>query len=335
MKRCATALGLLVTALTGCDELANSPASSTTPPQVRVLAGETRDYLQWPFPADSIWNMSLHTNANYSSAGIQAANQFGFAADEDTLILTPNAPLKTVYVNTAGWDASKTRCGTINYALKNFGGTQVPVPDNFSTDPGYGGTTPNQSAAILMPDGVTVKQTQPLHVCGNGGTVTSGGDANGAWEYPDDNLKTGDGIGGAHGGPRMSSIGGTIRVGELRPGSTLKHALKLQIDGKFLKYNDDGRAVTVGPAWPPTATRVGTTPAQTRKWKSGRWSRSHRVSTDKSRSFVELQVADRPVPRSLIHLREAHEAGGRGFEAQLGDWRSGGARHNRPALAIH
>jgi hypothetical protein len=250
MKRWHTTglVTLMAIAVAACNTTPSANVSDTT--RVRALAGETRDPLQWPFPANSIWNMPIHNNASYANANIGAPGQWGFASDEDVLILTPNAPLKTVYVNTAGWDASKTRCGTIDYSKQVFGGTKVPVPDNFSTDPGYSGTTPNQSAAILMPDGVTVKQTQPLHVCGNGGTVTSGGDANGAWEYPDDNLKTGDGIGGAHGGPRMSSIGGTIRVGELRPGSTLRHALKLQIDGKYLKYNDDG---TRGYRWPATA----------------------------------------------------------------------------------
>ena len=42
----------------------------------------------------------------------------------------------------------------------------------------------------------------------------------------------GDGIQGAHGGSMLSSIGGTIRLGELRPNSgPMRHALKINIYG--------------------------------------------------------------------------------------------------------
>ena len=245
MKRIFIALlGILAVALGACQ----SAAPSSNPIQTR--AGETRDYLKWPFPAGSIWNLALHNNAQYVDAPIQPSSQYGLAPDENVLILRPSAPLKTVYVTTAGWDFNKTRCGSIDFSKQAFSGTQVPIPDDFRTDPGYLGVTPNQSAAILMPDGVTIKQSQPLHVCGYGGTVVVGGDANGAWQYPDDNLKTGDGILGAHGGPRMSSIGGTIRVGELRPGTSFRHALTIQIDGKYLAKNNDG---SKGYRWPATA----------------------------------------------------------------------------------
>ena len=253
MKRIFIALlGILASVLGACQSAATSSntSSNTSNNPIQTRAGETRDYLKWPFPAGSIWNLALHNNAQYVDAPIQPSSQYGLAPDENVLILRPSAPLKTVYVTTAGWDFNKTRCGSIDFSKQAFSGTQVPIPDDFRTDPGYLGVTPNQSAAILMPDGVTIKQSQPLHVCGYGGTVVAGGDANGAWQYPDDNLKTGDGILGAHGGPRMSSIGGTIRVGELRPGTSFRHALTIQIDGKYLAKNNDG---SKGYRWPATA----------------------------------------------------------------------------------
>jgi len=48
-----------------------------------------------------------------------------------------------------------------------------------------------------------------------------------AWEY---NLKTGDGRLGAHGGSSLATLGGTIRLGELRPGTQMRHALKVNVD---------------------------------------------------------------------------------------------------------
>ena len=40
----------------------------------------------------------------------------------------------------------------------------------------------------------------------------------------------GDGIGGAHGGSGLSSIGGSIRLGELLPGAPpIPHALKIEL----------------------------------------------------------------------------------------------------------
>ena len=79
----------------------------------------------------------------------------------------------------------------------------------------------NNSAAILAADGRTLYQVQPFTRCTNGGIATS------LVRAPDADLY-GDGIRGAHGGSGLSSIGGTIRVGELRPGQTgPRHALKL------------------------------------------------------------------------------------------------------------
>jgi len=210
--------------------------------QPMAQAQTCRNAIQWPFAQNSIWNMPIGSNAQYVYAGIGAPQAMGVTVDEDILILEPGAPLKKVAYNNAGWDPSKTRCGSIVSGQYLWGGLQVPVPNDFSTDPGYLGQTPNMSGAILMPDGETLKQTQPLHVCGAGGTVTS------QYEFPDDNIKTGDGIQGAHGGSGMSSMGGTLRVGELVPGGVIHHALKINLYAhKYLAYNNDG---TRGYRWP-------------------------------------------------------------------------------------
>jgi hypothetical protein len=47
------------------------------------------------------------------------------------------------------------------------GAVLVPAGIGVAADAG----PPNMSAAILMPDGDTIRQAQPFHVCGPGGTV--------------------------------------------------------------------------------------------------------------------------------------------------------------------
>lgn len=213
-----------------------------------------RTPLLWPFRQDSIWNMPIGRGARYVPAQIAAPTDSALIADEDILILSPQSPLRTIVVNTAGWDPTKTRCGSLVPGTL-VTTTPVPVPLTFSTEPsavdvGYQGTTPNASAAILLPDGRTVLQTQPFHVCGRGGVLTS------QYLFPNADLVTGDGIAGAHGGSAMSSIGGTLRLGELVPGGVIHHALKLELDSaKYYSYNP--LDATPGYRWPALTADSG------------------------------------------------------------------------------
>jgi hypothetical protein len=85
----------------------------------------------------------------------------------------------------------------------------------------------NNAAAILQPDGHSLIFTQPLYVCTPGAPVLS--------QY-DQARGTGDiyenGTWGGHGGSSLNAIGGTIRLGELMPGTGPtgpRHALKLEL----------------------------------------------------------------------------------------------------------
>ncbi len=61
----------------------------------------------------------------------------------------------------------------------------------------------------------------------------------------------GDGIKGSHGGSGLSAIGGSIRVGELRPGQQgPKHALKVNVYAKEALYKCTNRADCF--RWPAT-----------------------------------------------------------------------------------
>jgi hypothetical protein len=198
----AFALGLASPACGGGGDEGTAPtpqptASAGAPyPQTPLLAGGLRNKYKWPFASDSIWNVPIGSGARYVPAGIAVATAMGMTVDEDVIVQRAGAPLKTVVVNDAGWDSGKTRCGSLRPGQTVYP-DGVPVPADFTTDPGYLGTTPNMSAAILMPDGQTIRQTQPFHVCGKGGTVTS------QYRFPDENIGIGAGIAGAHGASGM------------------------------------------------------------------------------------------------------------------------------------
>jgi hypothetical protein len=155
---------------------------------------------------------------------------------EDIIVLTPAAPLTEVFENFKDWSDSTpgARCSKDGKLLK-----RVPIPTNWTYP--HEGAVPDAAAAVMLPDGRSLYQTQPFHRCAAGGHATS------HYDYPTVDIY-GDGIEGAHGGSGLSSIGGTIRVGELKPGGDIRHALKIYVwANAYLAYNNDG---TRGYRWP-------------------------------------------------------------------------------------
>ena len=202
------------------------------------LAANTRDPLKQPFRSDSIWNLPIGANASYVAAGIkQGTSAGGMQVDNDVLILTPSAPFTSVYYNSDGW-GSGTRCAAQGGALFS-----APIPGSFVVPGAHSGnpdgTTPNYATAILGSDGVTLYQGQPFARCAANGTATM-------WWYQVNEKLDGLGNSGAHGGSMLSSIGGTVRLGELIPGGTIHHVVKVNLDGTNL-YSGLG-----GFRWPAT-----------------------------------------------------------------------------------
>lgn len=200
-----------------------SPAPAASPP---ASAG-SRDVLQQPFASDSIWNMPIGSGAVYVPAEIDAAAEAGLGIDPDVIILEPDAPLTAVHYNGDAWSGAD-RCEPEEYLY------DVPIPDDFVIPGASEGYRPNHAAAVLMPDRRTLKQMQPLTRCEAGGPATA------LTDYPDADLY-GDGIEGAHGGSGLSSIGGTIRLGELVPGGEIRHAIKINLYDPEIWGGDDDR----------------------------------------------------------------------------------------------
>ncbi|MEM9133914.1 MAG: hypothetical protein AAGE88_16295 [Actinomycetota bacterium] len=206
---------------------ATSPAPS---------GNSTRNAIDHPFAWDSPWNLPLGTGARYLPAGIEPPG-WGPGVDEDILFLDPTAPLAPIVRTSIGWGSTTTRCDGRVVGTYQFGGDRLPVTPGFTTEGDYLNNTPNHAGAWIEPDGRTIRQSQPVHVCTDGTIVTK-------YDYPDDDIYAGDGIPGAHGGSGMSSLGGTIRLYDLEQGR-IDHALKLTIQASQWLSKSQG-----GYRWP-------------------------------------------------------------------------------------
>ncbi len=190
-----------------------------------------RDPLVQPFASTSIWNVSIGSAATYVPAEIAIPTGSTVYGDEDVIVLTPTAPSTPLYRNTTDWSSTTNRCTYDGGALIY----EVPLPAAFVLDTPTG-DTPNSGLAALLADGRTLQQTQPFARCTAGAPGTSD------FVSPEVDLYS-DGIPGAHGGSGLSAIGGTLRVGELRPGAPPPHhALKIELFAAENYYNDGQHA---------------------------------------------------------------------------------------------
>lgn len=183
------------------------------------IASLGRDPYKWPFASNSIWNTPIGTGAVYVAANLPAVpgnNEWAPMPqlDLERIVMRPEALKTNVAYNGAGWTGAD-RCPPSNTVL-----AALPIPNEYVLP----SSMYNNGAAFIEPDGRTLIQTQPLARCNYGGTATALG------IFPPADLY-GDGMYGAHGGSYLSTLGGTLRLGELRPGGAPpRHALKLDVD---------------------------------------------------------------------------------------------------------
>ncbi|NEN94537.1 MAG: hypothetical protein F6K50_03045 [Moorea sp. SIO3I7] len=197
----------------------------------------TRDPWLWPFSQDSIWNMPIGSHAKYKPANLPRSARS--SVDVDLLFIIPaGSPLQPLY-NPGSW--TKRCSGQTSYENLSI---PIPddliVPDAINTPTKY--STPNNAAALLQPDGHTIIQLEPMARCVKGGPVYG-------YHWPKKDLDLySQGIAGGHLGSGLSSIGGTIRKGELTGSEPIRHVLKIELWGKYLNYNP--QSPTPGYRWP-------------------------------------------------------------------------------------
>jgi hypothetical protein len=192
-----------------------------------LLPNGDRDKYHWPLASASLWNAAIGNGASYQPAHIVAADTT-FAIDPAVLIMTPTAPLTTLYYNSAAW-TGRDRCNAGSRILAQ----RLPIPDDFVVT----SSLDNNSTAILMADGVHFDQNQPFTRCAAGGKPTSLVDFGLSDIYS-------NGVTGAHGGSGLSALGGVIRYGEFTSG-TVHHPMQIELWAKRYYY-------CCKPIWPAT-----------------------------------------------------------------------------------
>ena len=165
----------------------------------------------------------------------------GVHADQDVLVRAGPADPPTPFLERA-WRGG-AECAQ--------GGAQrgsVPFPPALMVDC----EDNNNAFALLLPDNVTLLQSQPLYRAAPGAPIMAQWPPAGPAGFMAGwNISIlGEGAAGAHGGSFLSSIGGTIRAGELTAGA-IPHALKLEVFGK--DYYWPGRTGPACFAWPASA----------------------------------------------------------------------------------
>lgn len=222
-----------------------------------------RDRWLEPFSSDSIWNTAIGSGAKFASAelfrdGDPRGVPDNFHNDQDFLVRSsPTDPL-TRWINQGDWNGdnhcavqqhshSGIPCGPETKTLDGCF-SHIPLPrrwtsasdcDGPPTSSGANcrsapGQSNNNAMALLLPDNETLVQMQPVYRCGfypapllaRWGNKTDGGPQ----RFPNTTSIFGDGALGAHGGSGLSSIGGSIRSGELLPSAKpIAHALKIEL----------------------------------------------------------------------------------------------------------
>ena len=199
-----------------------------------------RDPFLWPYEDSSIWNMPIGSEAAYQPANLPPAG--GVGADIVHILRTsPSHPARNVYAERGGFNRDGGRCSSQQFDL----GFDLRVPDDWlvpdaGRDNPYG-VTPNSSFALITQDGLRSIQGQVIARCVVGGPVYMPDWMRFTGNRKESSLR-GDGrdIGTAgHGASGLSTLGGTVRLGELIDEKPIRHAIKVNPFGnKVLHYSE-------------------------------------------------------------------------------------------------
>lgn len=212
------------------------------------LSAQTRNPLLRPYTSASIWNMPIGSDAVYEPANLTPA-QFSGADIVHILITSESFPSRDIFAERGSFNIGGGRCSMMDLDL----GFDLNVPDDWlvpdSGNSPYGGT-PNSSFAIITTDSLRSIQGQVLARCDVGGPVFMPDFMRFEGNRRESNLR-GDGLSdigtAGHGASGLSTLGGTIRLGELTGTEPIRHAIKINpFANKSLHYS----AAVPGFRWP-------------------------------------------------------------------------------------
>ncbi|MGK7957041.1 MAG: hypothetical protein AB4063_17595 [Crocosphaera sp.] len=191
-------------------------------PNIQYTSDSTRNKHKQPFSRDSIWNLPLRLDAEYESTNLGEA--YDISPEINYYIITQkNDPIVNWY-RLKNWGVGRCERGG-----KLLG--KIPVPHDLIIPDATEIKTPNNAAAFLQPDGHNLIQMNTLTRCVAGGPVFG-------YETSKTEDIYGQGITGGQGGSGLSSIGGTIRLGELLPDAPpIPHVLKLLVYARQYLYS--------------------------------------------------------------------------------------------------
>lgn len=195
---------------------------------------ELRDPVKWPFDKNSIWNQPIGSNAIYKKANLGAAARVG--VDIGHIIIADYTYSEYQVFNSPS--SKPGRCTGTTYL-----GFNLKVADDWivpdAGDSPYG-DTPNSAFSYVSPDRQTVDQGAYISRCVAKGPVylPESNKYIGNRKYID---LRGDGLeGGGQGASHMSTIGGTIRLGEFSNPDPIQHAIKINPWGTvYCHYSDE------------------------------------------------------------------------------------------------
>ena len=201
-----------------------------------------RDPVKWPFSKNSIWNMPIGSNAVYEPANFEDAGNVG--VDTQHIIITSTSDQEYKVFNSPTFLPG--RCS---------GTTELPFTLPFPRDfviPDAGnspfGGTPNSNFALIYPDGDSVFQGSLMSRCEVDGPIYLPDWYQWSANRLPVSIKgngTDNSIG--QGASQMSTLGGTIRLGELTNNQPIRHVIKINPWAhKYLHYSEE----TPGFIWP-------------------------------------------------------------------------------------
>jgi hypothetical protein len=233
---------------------------------IRAYAAGTRDARLQPFASDSIWNTAIGSGAQYVPSGLSPTpgEHLGFPdgtdiswadmphLDHEHVILHPEAPITSVEYTSVGIGNGNKCSPTNNQPASSPLPYEVPIPSGYVVPSNNG----NGCTTIVAADGHTLKQMQPFARCTAGGVATTKNT-----QFGDGDLYK-DGRIGAHGGSRLSALGGTIRMNELSPGAHApRHAIKINVYSQEV-FHDCGTDVGITCFRWPAVVADGLAPSQ-------------------------------------------------------------------------
>jgi hypothetical protein len=209
-----------------------------TPKACSMRKPKGRDPWLWPFAQTSIWNMPIGSGAKRVAANLPGTRN-NLGVDEEHFIRARSSdPQRPVF---AGNDWTHRCKNPPTRNPQHLNGLKVAFPDDFVLNRSKSGYTPNECAAVLLADGKSLIQFEPLTRCEKGGPVYG-------WTVTGESLY-GPGIRGTHFGSGLSAIGGSIRKGELIGNAPIRHALKLVMWARYLHFDPKTKK---GYRWPAT-----------------------------------------------------------------------------------